>query len=537
MSTLIVQPQPRDQAPLRSTRGIGVEVNLPRPLNSFVGREAELAAVCDLLARDDVQLVTLTGPGGVGKTRIAMRVAEAIDGFVDGRWFVSLASCRDPSLVPTIIAGATGVSPGLTHDAESELLRFLSGRQALLVLDNFEQILDAGTYVAILLSACPRLKILVTSRSPLRLSFEHLYSISPLTVPPGDVSITVDQLSELDAVELFVARARASSSGFALTPENAALVADVCRRLEGLPLAIELAAARIGVLPLPVLLERLQTGLFVLAGGPRDAPARQQTMSSAIGWSYDLLEKKEQELFRRLGVFVGGFTIDAATEVVGQREPDVLDGMMTLVSSSLVNLSTGSRGEPRYLMLETIREFALHQLADSGEELEIRRAHVQYYTSMAEAALPHYDCPDLPVYIDRINGELGNCRIAMEWAMANQQDETAIRLAGAIWRSWFYPQATGERPWLDRVTEGRKWLENTLMRRDGFPVEALTEALMGAGYLAYLQGDLDRGEVLGKELFTRSQSEAYAYGEYWARILLGSVSGDRESARSRSTSF
>jgi predicted ATPase/DNA-binding CsgD family transcriptional regulator len=501
-----------------------------RSLTTFIGRANELAAVCALLTRDDVQLVTITGPGGVGKTRLARRAAEELGAGYHGVWLVSLESCQDPARVPTIIAGTIGIPPGTTQTAELELVTFLTSQRSLLVIDNFEHMLDAGPFVATLLSACPHLTVLATSRTALRLSGEHLYPLRPLPVPGNGASHSLDALARNDAVALFVSRAQASSVDFALATDNAPAVVAICQRLDGLPLAIELAASRIGILPLPLLLERLEPRLALLGNGPRDAPARQQTMSGTIAWSYDLLSANQQVLFRQLGAFVGGFTMDAAVSVSGRPADQVVDELMSLVANSLVSLGSGSRGMPRYTLLETIREFALGQLRACDEEQPVRRSHAEYFTTLAEALIPLYDCPDLPITVDRINDELGNCREAMEWALAASEDALAVRLSGAIWRVWFYPQSTGERPWLNRLIEGREWLERALLKRNGLPVEWLTESMMGAGYLAFLHGDLDRGHELGEELFARSQAGAYPYGAYWAHILLASVCGARGQA-------
>ncbi len=489
-----------------------------RPLTSFIGRERELATVVDLLGRPDVRLLTITGPGGVGKTRLALRATDAIQGsFTDGAIVVSLAAVRDPALVLPTVAHHLDVPDAPDQPLLARLQGALAEAHLLLVLDNAEHVVEAMPFVVDLLASCPRLTILVTSRIQLNLSGERLIPLVPL--PPGE------------ARALFAERAGALAPGFTLTDELGPVVDRIVARLDGLPLAIELAASRVPALPPRAILARLDHRLDLLTSGPRDAPARLRGMRDAIGWSHDLLPGAQQLLFRHLGVFIGGFTLEA-TEAVAGDEIDVLDGIATLVAASLIMPIQGVADEPRYTMLETIREYALERLGAAGEEAEARARHAGYYCRLAESALPLYDGPDIRIATDRIDIELDNCRAAMTWALETGDAETGTRLAGALWRVWWYALATGGRAWTERVQEGRAWLDRMLALDQELPVEAVTEALAGASALAHLRGDLDRAQALGDTLLSRTAD--YPYGLFWARIVLGQTAeerGDVETAR------
>ncbi|HEV2235809.1 MAG TPA: adenylate/guanylate cyclase domain-containing protein, partial [Ktedonobacterales bacterium] len=374
--------------------------NLPVEPTPLLGRDELMAAVSALLRRDDVRLVTLTGPGGIGKTRLANHVAaELILDFSDGVWLVRLSRLSDPSRVVPTIAQTLAVPEVAGRSIAEGLREHLAGRQALLVLDNFEQVVGAAAEVAALLETCPRLKLLVTSRLPLRLRGEHEYAVPPLRLPDSDGKMDVGALTQYEAVALFVQRAQSARADFAVTAANAPAIAEICRRLDGLPLAIELAAARSKLLPPEALLARLGRQLSVLTGGARDLEERQQTMRATIAWSDELLSVEERTLFRRLAVFAGGSTLEAAEAVCGATpsgaplEMDVLDGLSILVDQSLFQ-QREEGGEPRLGMLHVIREYALEQLEASGEAEALRRAHAAYFLALAERAEPELIRPE-----------------------------------------------------------------------------------------------------------------------------------------------
>ena len=459
--------------------------NLPVQPTALIGRERELDALRDLLLREEVRLLTLTGPGGTGKTRLGLQLAaDLLDHFEDGACFVPLAPISDPSLVASTVAQTLGIREVGGGPILDSLKDYLRDKNLLLLLDNFEQILPAAPLVADLPGACPGLKVLVTSRATLHLRGEKEFPVPPLALPDPERLPPVEALSQYASVALFAERARDVKGDFGLTDDNAPAVAEICHRLDGLPLAIELAASRIKLLAPAAMLARLERRLPLLTGGARDLPARQQTLRDTMAWSYDLLDEAEQRLFRRLAVFMGGCPLDAAEAVCnaeGDLGLDVLDGLGALVEQSLARQLKGADGEPRFRMLETVREYGLEQLEASGELGQTRQAHAEHYLALAEAAEPELRGPEQAGWLARLEAEHDNLRAALEWAVERDAGELGARLGAALWRFW------SVRGYL---TEGRARLGGVLARA-GPSVGPATRArvLDGLAHLTRLQGD------------------------------------------------
>jgi predicted ATPase len=455
--------------------------NLPASLVPLIGRQKEVETARELLRRENLRLLTMTGPGGTGKTRLALQVAaDLLADFRDGVFFVDLAPIRDPELLASTIAQTLNVRETGDQPLIESLHAALREKQLLLVLDNFEQILAAAPRVVALLSAAPRLKALVTSRAALHVSGEQEFPVPPLSVPDPDQLPPLPVLAQYGAVALFVQRAEQAKLGSTLMGENAAAVAAICHRLDGLPLAVELAASRVKLFSPEALLARMQSRLKLLTGGRRDQPARQQTMRDTIAWSYDLLEEEEKRLFQRLAVFVGGCTleaVDAVCDAEGDLGLDVLDGAASLADKSLLRQEERTQGEPRFMMLETIREFAWERLEESRETEATQRRHAQFFLALAERAEPKLSSAAQKEWLDRLEGEQDNFRAVLAWCQTEAGDgEIELRLAGALW--WFW--------WLRCYwSEARSWLAAALTRSGGSGCTvARAKALEGAGLLA-----------------------------------------------------
>ncbi len=505
---------------------------LPVLRGHLIDREREVALVRELLLRGDVGLVTLTGPGGVGKTRVAVQVAtELASQFADGAAFVSLASLNTPELVVQTVAQALQVAEVRGQSIGERLLGYLRQRQLLLVLDNVEQLVSAAPLAAQALEGAPRLKLLVTSREPLQLRTERVVPIQPLALPDPRHLPELETLAQVPSVALFLERARAVNPDFALTADNAATIVEICRRLDGLPLALELAAARLSLLTPQALLARMERRLALLTRGARDLPQRQQTLHNTLAWSYDLLEEREQHLFRQLAVFVGSFPLDAVESVCTDEkdgENDVMELVAQLLEKSLIQPSDTVEGELYFRMLETIREYALEQLAASGEEEAVKRRHADFYLRLAETAEPHLPCPERDVWLERLERAHDNLRAALTWSSSeNGAARAGLRLAGAL--SWFWYLH-------GHLREGRTFLEELLVQSEQADSSAARgKALSGASLLAWAQGDVGVASKQAEGSVSLFRALGDAYWLAHALMILGNIrvsQGEPEAARS-----
>jgi predicted ATPase/class 3 adenylate cyclase len=481
---LSVPGLPDEFPPLKS---LGAYLNnLPVPPTAFIGRANALKEAVSTLRQPEVRLLTLTGPGGTGKTRLSLEVgAELLEDFPQGVFFVDLASISDPALVPTTIAHTIGVREGGGRPPLENLKDFLAARRMLLLLDNFEQIVKAGPLVAELLAAAPELNLLVTSRIALQIRGEREYPVSPLSLPEGVHPDSSETLLESEAIQLFVQQAKTVKPDFQLTTGNASTLVEICRRLDGLPLAIEIAAARIRMLPPSAMLKRLDQSLQLLVGGAKDLPIRQQTLRNAIEWSFDMLEPEVQKLFLRLSVFAGGFNLESADEVCNPgTDVDVFAGVETLLENNLLRQADSNSDEPRFDMLQTIRDYASVKLIEAGEQGDLQRAHGAHFSQKAEQMGAQIYGSDAVLWLERIDEEHDNLRAALTWTLRDPEDlPAATQICMGLFWFWYR---------YGHFHEGREWCERTeaAARATGIPgLHALTLAV--AGMMAMWEGDLN----------------------------------------------
>jgi predicted ATPase/class 3 adenylate cyclase len=494
---LVISGLPADFPPLRT---LDTHHNtLPLQSTSLIGREPEVAEISALLAQPEMRLLTLLGPGGIGKTRLAIAVATQMRSFfVGSTCFVGLAAVNDPQLVMPTIARELGLKESGNRPPLEQVQAFVGEQQFLLVLDNFEQVVAAAEVLEGLLASCPGLSILVTSRAVLHLSAEQVVPVTPLALPSLSTSDN-EGIAESAAVTLFVQRARHILPSFQVTPTNARAIAEVCVRLDGLPLAIELAAARVKLLPPQALLARLSQRLHLLSGGPRSLPARQQTLRSTIQWSYDLLGPQEQALFHLLSVFANGWQLSAAEALcqeIGQADLDVLNSLSALLDNSLIQASEEGAEEPRFLMLQTVRDFGLERLEALGELERARVAHAHYFLRLSEQAEPEVHGPNQAMWVARLEHEHDNLREALEWALEQGRDEQAaerreigMRLSAALRQFWLI---------LGHYREARTFLERALALSEGTHTALRARVLRAIASVADCQGDIERIEVVAK---------------------------------------
>src|SRR5712692_11412 len=506
---------------------------VPITFTPLIGRDKEIADICELLKNPGVRLVTLLGTGGIGKTRLGYQVAREIQPyFSDGICFVPLATVSDPKLVLPTIALELGIQEIGAQSILDQVKVALRSKHFLLLLDNFEQVVTVAPLIEELLAVCPRLKVVVTSREVLHLDSEHEFPVPPLDLPDLSLLPEDEALAQYSAVALFVQRAQAILPTFQLTQTNARAVAEICVRLDGLPLAIELAAARIKLLPPQVLLARLSQLFQVLTGGARTLPLRHQTLRNALQWSYDLLDGEEQRLFRRLSVFAGGWTLEAVEALEKMLNEDetstlsVLDGIASLLDKSLLVQRSREGKEPRLILLRTVREYALELLRESGEIEPCQRAHALYFLTVVEEAHLHLKGPQQTTWLEQLERERANLRAALAWLIEHGEAELALRFCGTLWWFWYLRGY-----W----SEGRRWLEGALgLAQAEGSTEARARALYSAGNLAYYQDDYAAARLLLEEsieIYRKLENKRELASALGALGVLVHMQGDLVTAR------
>ena len=502
--------------------------NLPAQTTPFVGREREIAAVLGLLRNPDVRLVTLTGAGGTGKTRLSLQVAaDLLDEYEHGVWFVELASITNPELILPTIASILKVKESAGASIEQTLHEYLFKRNLLLVIDNFEQLVSAAPVIGKLLAAAPKVKVLTSSRERIYLRGEHDYPVPPLGLPESKHKQTAIVLAQYEATALFIQHARTANSAFELNEENAPIVAEICMKLDGLPLAIELAAARSRLLKPAVILEKLKNRLSILTGGARDLPQRQQTIRSAIDWSYNLLDDVEKALLTRLAVFAGGWTLEAAEAVCsgeGIESGNILDLLTRLTDKSLVEVHDQAETS-RYRMLETIRQYALEKLIELGEHPNTCIKHLGFFIQLAESAENHLIGPDQVQWLNNLEREHDNFRTALKWSLKTGKHEEALRMAGALGLFWLKHS---------HFSEGRRWLENVLEGHQSISNQLQIKAWRWAGFMAFWQQDM----VASHRIYTQNLKREQALEDQWGIAFslhmlanIANLEGDVEKSR------